>query len=263
MSVGLNKRWLYSGLAMVSLLLVTAHASPAQQSQSMPNSSQLRCMEIAVLGAVRDPIHFEVRAAIRLKEVLARAGGPTERGGDIVRVVHSCDCGRCSDEEVKTRGVHEYQLVEVLRERENETPNVTPGDIVLVTETELVYVMGNRHRLSYIVFREGLRVTQAIAMAGETGSGDDLTTIQINRVSSEKGYQNLIAVSLKAIKEYRAEDVMLQPRDFVVVGGDGSFLLTGPPAIFRDPPLIPRDYRVICNMPQFIDLQAGICQFVP
>ena len=232
----------------------------------MQNSSQVRCTEIAVLGAVRNPIHFEVRAAIRLKEVLARAGGPTERAGDIVRVVHSCDCERCSDEEAKTRGVHEYKLVEVLRERENETPNVTPGDIVLVTETELVYVMGNRHRLSYIVFREGLRVTQAISMAGETGRDGDLKTIQINRVSSEKGYQNLIAVSLKAIKEGRAEDVLLQPRDFVTVSDvPGSSLspLIGDPVITRDPPLIPRDYRAICNMPQFIDLQAGICQFVP
>jgi len=231
----------------------------------MQNSSQVRCTEIAVLGAVRNPIHFEVRAAIRLKEVIARAGGPTERAGNIVRVVHSCDCARCSDGEVKTRGVHEYKLVEVLRAHKNETPNVNPGDIVLVTETELVYVIGNKGRVTYIVFREGLRVMQAVTMAGETGSGGDLTTIQINRVSSEKGYQNLIAVSLKAIKEHRAEDVVLQPRDFVVVSEDGMsdggiFSLPRP---IRDPPLIPRDYRVICNMPQFKDLPAGICRFVP
>src|SRR2546426_622656 len=182
MSVGLNKRWLYFGLAVVSLLLVTAHATPAQQSTSLQNSSQVRCTEIAVLGAVRNPIHFEVRSALHLKEVLARAGGPTERAGKIVRVVHSCDCARCSDEEVKTRGVHEYQLVEVLRERKNETPNVAPGDVVLVPETELVYVIGNGPGLTKIVFREGLRLTQAIAMAGKTGSVDALATIQINRV---------------------------------------------------------------------------------
>ena len=232
----------------------------------MQNSSQVRCTEIAVLGAVRNPIHFEVRAAIRLKEVLARAGGPNERAGNIVRVVHSCDCARCSDEEVKPRGVHEYKLIEVLRERENETPNVSPGDIVVVPETELVYVMGNAHRLTNIVFREGLYVSQAIAMAGETGSSDDRTTIRIHRVSFEKGYQNLIAVSLKAIKEGRAEDVLLQPRDFVTVSDvPGSSLspLIGDPVITRDPPLIPRDYRVICNMPQFKDLQPKVCQFVP
>ena len=263
MSGGLNKRWLYSGLAIVSLLLVTADASPPQPSTSTQNASQVRCTEIAVLGAVRNPIRFEVRSAIRLKEVLARAGGPTERAGKMVRVVHSCDCARCSDEQVKARGVHEYQLVEVLRERKNETPKVTPGDIVSVPETELVYVMGNQGRLTYIVFREGLRVMQAITMAGETGSGGDLTKIQINRVSPEKGYQSLIAVSLKAIKEYRAEDVMLQPRDFVVVGADGSFSFTSPVTGFWDPPLIPREYRVICNMPQFKDLQAGVCRFVP
>jgi hypothetical protein len=96
-----------------------------------------------------------------------------------------------------------------------------------------------------------------------TSMQNALTTIQINRVSAEKGYQNLIALSLKAIKEHRAEDVVLQPRDFVVVGGDGSFLSPRPYPGFWDPPLIPRDYRVICNMSQFKDLQAGICRFVP
>ena len=248
---------------MASLLLATAQTSSAQQSTNMQNSSQSRCTEIAVLGAVRNPIHFEVRAAIRLKEAIARAGGPNERAGNIVRVVHPCDCARCSDEEVKTKGVHEYVLAEVLRERENETPNVIPGDIVLVTETELVYVMGNRRPLTYVVFREGLRVSQAIAMAGETGSDNDLTTIRINRVLPEKGYQQLIALSRKAIEERRAEDVVLQPRDFIVISDEHGRFPSQLSSPTWDPPLIPRDYRVICNMPQFKDLQAGICRLVP
>ena len=264
MSVGLNKRWFYSRLAMISLLLVTAHASPAQQSASMPNSSQARCTEIAVLDAVRNPIHFEVRAAIRLKEVIARVGGLSARAGKIIRVVHSCKCGRCSEEE-KAKEVHEYSLVEVLRGRESENPKVNPGDIVVVPETELVYVMGNAHQLTKIIFREGLRVTQAIAMAGETGSGGDLTKIEINRVSSEKGYQNLIVVSLKAIKEHRAEDVVLRPRDLVVVsdGGMSDGGIFSLPRPIWDPLIIPRDYRAICNMPRFRDLQPKVCQFVP
>ena len=102
-------------------------------------------------------------------------------------------------------------------------------------------------------------------MAGGARSRTDLTTIRINRVS-KNAYQDPIVLTLKAIKEGRAEDVLLQPRDFVTVSDvPGSSLspLIGDPVITRDPPLIPRDYRAICNMPQLKDLQPKVCEFVP
>ncbi len=247
------------------MLTTMSSAVRGQQSESPRPALQNSCQQIAVMGAVRNPSRLDVPSSMRLFDILARVGGPTERAGKIIRVVHSCKCERCSQEE-KAKEVHEYSLAEVLRGRESENPKVNPGDIVVVPETELVYVMGNARRLTNIVFREGLHVSQAIAMAGGTGSSDDRTTIRIHRVSSDKGYQNLFAVSLKAIQEGRAEDVLLQPRDFVTVSDvQGSSLspLIGYPTIIRDPPLIPRDYRVICNLPQFKDLQPKVCQFVP
>src|SRR5438309_11551470 len=116
MSVGLNKRWLYSGLALVSLLLVTADASPPQPSTSTQNSSPVRCTEIAVLGAVRNPIRFEVRAAIRIVDALTHAGGPSERAGKTFRVIHSCRCGRCGESNGKADRVDEYNLAQVIRD---------------------------------------------------------------------------------------------------------------------------------------------------
>jgi len=246
------------------LLTTMSPAARGQQSESPRPALQNSCQQIRVIGAVQNPGRLDAPSRLRLVDIVARAGGPTARAGKIIRVVHACKCGRCSDEE-KAKEVHEYSLAEVLRGRDGENPNVNPGDIVVVPETELVYVMGNARRLTNIVFREGLHVSQAIAMAGETGSSDDRTTIRIDRVSSEKGYQNLFAVSLKAIKEGRAQDVLLQPRDFVTVSevqGNSLSPLIGYPTIIRDPPLIPRDYTVICNLPRFKDLQPKVCQFV-
>src|SRR5207302_3527027 len=134
---------------------------------------------------------------------------------------------------------------------------VFPGDLVFVLESELVYVIGDTQKLTYVIWSKGLSVTKAIALAGGARSRSDLTTIRINRVS-KNAYQDSIVLTLKAIKEGRAEDVLLQPRDFVTVAdgeGSSSSLLIGHPQRIGDPPLIPREYRVICNMPQFKDLQ--------
>ena len=243
-------------------LLLTTSAAHGQESEAPRPALQNTCQQITVIGAVRNPSRLDAPTGVRLVDILARVGGPSPRAGKIIQVVHACKCGRCSEEE-KVKEVHEYNLAEVLRGRESENPNANPGDIVVVPETELVYVMGNAHQLTNIVFRQGLRVTQAIAMAGETGSSDDHTTIRIHRVSSEKGYQNLIAVSLKAIKEGRDEDVLLKPRDIVAVSDEqGRFQQPRMSPLIRDPPLIPREYRAICNMPQFKDLQTKVCRFV-
>jgi protein involved in polysaccharide export with SLBB domain len=262
MSVELDKQ-LYSGLAMVSLLLVTAHAGPPQPSATMQNTSQVRCTEIAVLGAVRNPIHFEARSGVRIVDALTHAGGPSERAGKTIRVIHSCKCGRCGESDGKADRVDEYNLAEVIRHNAKNA-YVFPGDLVFVLESELVYVIGGTQKLTYIIWTERLSVTKAIALVGGARSLSDLTTIRINRVS-KNAYQDPIVLNLKAIKEGRAEDVLLQPRDFVTVAdgeGSASSLLIGHPQVIRDPPLIPREYRVICNMPQFKDLQAEVCRFV-
>src|SRR6266480_233069 len=110
MRMRLNNQLLHLGFAMW-LALGASHTSLAQQPTSVPKSSEASCTEIAVLGAVRNPIHFEARSGIRIVDVLTHAGGPTERAGKTIRVIHPCRCGRCSQEE-KAKEVHEYSLAE-------------------------------------------------------------------------------------------------------------------------------------------------------
>src|SRR5205807_8556543 len=109
------------------LLIAMAHASHGQTSGTVPGNSQLSCRQIAVFGAVRNPSPLNAEP-LRLLEVLARVGGPSERAGKVVRLVHSCECSRCSEAEMKADDIHEYNLTEVLRGLESENPYVVAGD---------------------------------------------------------------------------------------------------------------------------------------
>lgn len=234
---------------MILLLLVAmARATPAQQSTGAPRGlSQNGCQQIAVFGAVRTPGRLDAPLHLRLLEVLGRVGGPNERAGKTVRIVHTCNCSPCDKSESKASDVHVYDLVDTLHGRENGNPYVTPGDIVVVAEADSVFVIGNV--ITQIRFSEGMTVTRAIAMAGGVGGRDgDLVTVRIHRKTSDGTGQDPIIVRLKAILDGHAENVLLQPWDIVQVSDWlGHFQVPGmsppswdPPLPKWNPPLHPR-----------------------
>jgi hypothetical protein len=237
------------GFAMMLLLLIAmAQAAHAQQSTGAPQGlSQKGCQQIAVIGAVRTPSRLDAPLRVRLLEVLGRVGGPNERAGKTVRIVHPCNCSPCDKSESKAGDVNEYNLVDSLHGRENGNPYVTPGDIVVVAEADSVFVIGNV--ITQIRFSEGITVTRAIAMAGGVvGRGGDLVRVRIHRKTSDGIRQDPIIVRLKAILDGHAENVLLQPWDIVQVSdGLGHFQeprmsppTWDPPLPKWNPPLHPR-----------------------
>ena len=223
---------------MALLLIAMAHATQAQQTTSTPQvPSQQICRQITVFGAVRTPGRLDTTVRLRLLEVLGKVGGPNERAGKTVRIVHTCNCSPCEKLEMKPGDVNEFNLVDVLRGDENGNPFVAPGDIVIVPEAELVFVIGAWREIR-ILFVRGMTVTRAIAMAGGLISSSALTTIRIYRTSSNGRRPEPIMINLKAITEGRAEDPLLKPLDLVYVSDDqGHFrpLRLSPPT--WDPPL--------------------------
>jgi protein involved in polysaccharide export with SLBB domain len=234
------KSSLYFRFALMWLCLVTmASAGYAQDSGTARGSLRMSCRQIAVSGTVRHPSLLEVRSRMRLIEVLARVGGPTERAGKIIRVVHSCNCSPCSEVEIKAQGIQEYNLAGVLRGRERGNPYVAPGDIVVVVGADSVFVVGNV-RKTEMVFVEGMTMMRAIELAGGVRMSD-LVAIRIHRSSIGGPRRDPIIVSLRAIREQRAEDLMLEPWDIVEVSDElGHFQLPKLSNPAWDPPLFPR-----------------------
>ncbi len=234
---------------MSLLLIAMVLGANAQPSAGAPQSlSQMGCRQIAVIGAVRTPSRLDAPLRLRLLEVLVRVGGPNERAGKTISVIHSCKCSPCDKLEAKARDVDEYNLADVLRGRENGNPYVASGDIVSVPEADSVFVIGNVITQRSIAFREGMTVTKTIAMAGGVIRSSALTMVRIYRNSNEGPRPAPIIINLRAMIEGRADNLLLQPRDIIAVSdGLGHFQVPrmspptwDPPLPKWNPPLHPR-----------------------
>lgn len=203
---------------MISLLLIAmAQGAHAQQSTGGPQDLfQMGCQQVAVIGAVRTPSRFDAPLRLSLLEVLGRVGGPNERAGKTISVIHSCKCSPCDKLDPKA-DASEYNLVDVLRGRENGNPYVVPGDMVMVPEADSIFVMGNVITQRSIRFSEGMTVTRAIVMAGGVIRSSDLVVVRIHRSSSGAPLQDPIIVNLRSILKRGIEDVLLQPWDVAEV----------------------------------------------
>ena len=179
---------------------------------------------VSVIGAVNVPGRFQLRRAVRLLELLTFAGGPSERSGKYVQVVHSAGLAQCEPEGEAAGGTgagfEAYNMHETLRGDARANPYVRPGDTVTLPEAEQAFVVGNVVRPMAIPLKETTTITQAIATAG--GTMPDTKSDRVRIVRQTSAGKKEIFVDLKAIASRRAEDVALQANDIVEVPTSGA-----------------------------------------
>lgn len=178
---------------------------------------------VAVIGAVNAPGRFQMQRRVRLLELLAFAGGPAERAGRNVQVVHAAASPACdppdspAPSEDAAVALASYKLSDTLRGDERSNPYVQPGDVVTIPEAEQVYVVGNVFKPSALPLKEPITVSQAIAMAGGVLPDTKSDRVRIVRQTAGGATKTELFVDLKAIEKRRADDVALQPNDIVDV----------------------------------------------
>lgn len=179
---------------------------------------------VAVIGAVRLPSRFQLTRRVRLIELLAFAGGLTEKAGRDVQVVHTGIGAACEApaENPETSGLDNYKLSEMLGGDEQANPFVQPGDVINIPEAEQVFVVGNVTRPSAIPLKEPITVTRAIAMAGGAMQDTKKDRVRIIRQTPGTIEKKEIYVDLKAIDKQQAEDIVLLPGDIVDVPVSGG-----------------------------------------
>lgn len=194
---------------------------------------------VAVIGMVNnfqpEGTQFKLHRRVRLLELLTLAGGPSERAGQTVNVVHGGGPARCEEAETATpqsaddlKLLSTYNLRDTMRGVLESNPILRPGDIVVIPEGEQIYVVGNVLKPSTIPLKEPLTVSRAIAMAGGTAQSTKKSHVRIIRqVPGGVGKEEII-VDLTAIEKRKANDVALMPNDIVDVpiSGTKSFLRT-------------------------------------
>ena len=168
---------------------------------------------------------------VRLHELITKASGATERASGTIQVMHT-EPEMCPAQsgvfqnatlaEVGNFGIAIFKLNDLKLGKEEADPFIRPGDIVIVTEGDPVYITGSVITPRELVIRDQLTLARAIAMAGGPARMAK-NEVHIYRQKEGKPGQDDLKYNLADIKKGKAPDVELKAFDIVEVGESGLF----------------------------------------
>lgn len=203
-----------------------------------------RSRAFAVIGAVVKPGQYMISRRVRLLELIAHAGGPSEDAGSRVLVARTGSTSACKiNEAPETAGADiellDYRLKDILEAKQNLV--MRPGDIVSVMDADVVYVYGNVNDQGQVEIKEPITLTQAIASAKGLKSASDTGSIRVLRQKLGTTEREEFVFDLNDIKKRKVADPFLEPNDVVAVSVDrtkdilnsiGRSLTNGIPSLF-------------------------------
>jgi polysaccharide biosynthesis/export protein len=184
-----------------------------------------------VFGAVRQPTRVQMQRKVRLNELMAASGGFTERAAGTIQVLHTepIMCPEPGDEAAATPidgtkiPLEVVKISDLRAGKAEANPIVRPGDYILVTEAEPVYVTGSVYSPQGVFMREQLTLSRALAMVGGVKREARTSDVRIYRQKPGTPDQETIHVDLSAIKKNQKPDLLLQPYDVIEVPEAGMF----------------------------------------
>lgn len=212
--------------------IATAYAKFINNPQVSVRISERNSRQPAtVFGAVRQPSRVEMKRKVRLNELMAVSGGFTERASGTIQILHTeplmCpEPGEEAEAAVIDGTKIPLQIVKIsdLRAGKKEAnPVIRPGDYVLVTEAEPVYITGAVLSPGGIYLRDQLMLSRALAMVGGPRKEAKLSDVKIYRQIPGSANQEVIRVDVAAIKKNQKPDFLLQAYDVIEVGEAGIF----------------------------------------
>jgi polysaccharide export outer membrane protein len=184
-----------------------------------------------VFGAVRQPTRVQMQRKVRLNELMAASGGFTERASGTIQILHT-EPVMCPQpgEEADAAPIDgtkvPLQLVKISELRSGKpqaNPIIRPGDYILVTEAEPVYITGSVISPQGIFLRDQLTLSRALAMVGGARKEAKLSDVRIYRQKPGAQDQQMIRVDYAAIKKNQKPDFFLEAFDIVEVPEAGIF----------------------------------------
>ncbi|HEV7397349.1 MAG TPA: polysaccharide biosynthesis/export family protein, partial [Pyrinomonadaceae bacterium] len=186
-----------------------------------------------VFGAVRAPTRLVMVRKVRLNEVMAASGGFTERASGTIQILHTepIMCPEPGDEVVAATAPVDgskvpldlIKIQDLKSGKLEANPFIRPGDYIIVTEAEPVYVTGSVVAPQGVYMREELTLSVAIAMVGGVRKEAKTNDVRIYRQKPGSKEQEMIKADLSAIKKNQAKDIPLQPYDVIEVGEASMF----------------------------------------
>jgi polysaccharide export outer membrane protein len=201
-------------------------------------------------GAVRSAARIQMNRRVRLHELLASAGGVTFGARGTIQIIHTQPV-MCPEPEDTVQTVaaslsdkpaaapasekaaadsgsdigrlEVYQISNIKNGIGKDDPFIRPGDIVIVTEGEPIYITGAVFNPHELVMKEGMTLGRAIAMASGPTRQAKTNEVHIYRQKEGKIGQEDLKFNYDAIKKGQQPDVPLQPYDIVDVRQLGTF----------------------------------------
>jgi polysaccharide export outer membrane protein len=184
-----------------------------------------------VFGAVRQPTRVQMQRRARLNELMAASGGFTERAAGTIQILHTeplmCPAPGEEAEAAPIDGTNVplsvVKISELRAGKPSANPFIRPGDYILVTEAEPVYVTGSVVSPQGVYMRDQLTLGIALAMVGGVRKEAKVSDIRIYRQKPGSPDQETIRVDYSAIKKNQKPDVLLQAYDVIEVPEAGMF----------------------------------------
>jgi polysaccharide export outer membrane protein len=183
----------------------------------------------SVSGAVRKEGTVPMVKKQRLHEVIAAAGGFTEKASGTIQILHTepvlCPAPGEDVEALPINGTEiPFQVVNISDLKKGvSNPTIRPGDLILVTEAEPIYITGSVVAPGGIMLRDQLTLSRALAMVGGPRAEAKLSEIRIYRQKAGSTGLDIIKVNFSAIKKNEQPDVFLKPYDVIDVSESGIF----------------------------------------
>ena len=182
-------------------------------------------------GAVRAPSRLVMVRKVRLNELIAAAGGITERASGTIQILHTepVMCPEPGDEaaakpfDPATVPLEVVKLQDLKAGKIEANPIIRPGDYIMVTEAEPIYITGSVQSPGGVYMRDQLTLSLALAMVGGVRREAKTSSIRIYRQTPGSKQQEVIKVDLSAIKKNQIPDPLMQAYDVVEVGEASPF----------------------------------------
>lgn len=184
-----------------------------------------------VYGAVLKPLNYEMRRPARLLELLSNSGGVTEQHSGTIQVWHTepplCDdapvravAQTAAGEDALGRPFDIYRVSDLKSGKPEANPYIRHGDLVYVAEAAPIYIVGNVVQPTGLYLKEGMTLTRALATVGGVREANE-SKVKIYRLELGTMKQVEQIVDLKAIKQNKSPDVVLQAYDIIEVPKKG------------------------------------------
>ncbi|HZE73406.1 MAG TPA: polysaccharide biosynthesis/export family protein [Pyrinomonadaceae bacterium] len=184
-----------------------------------------------ITGGVRQPARIQMQRKVRLNELVAASGGFTERAAGTIQILHT-EPVMCPEpgEELEAAPIDPtkiplsvVKISELKAGKVEANPVIRPGDYVLVTEGEPVYITGSVVAPQGVYMREQLTLSRALAMVGGARKEAKIDDIRVYRQKPGSIEQEIIKVDFAAIRKNQKPDFVLQAFDVVDVPEAGIF----------------------------------------